>query len=97
MKNSIAILSAPAFLLPLTSGQGLGFSHEPASWHRSKLSVSFSDDDCITWSKPFVAASHAKKALSYPYTMERRPGIIWVITRYGARIQIEFPESAFCS
>ncbi len=76
--------------------QGLAWSREPASWHRSELSVTFSSDDCKTWSNPVVIAKHAGRALAYPYALERRPGFIWIVTRYGERIQIEIPESAFC-
>lgn len=87
---------APSNGSPPLRRQGLAWSHGPSSWHRSELSVAFSDDDCKTWGKPMVIASHAGQDLAYPYAFERRPGITWIITRYGEDIQLEIPETAFC-
>lgn len=56
-----------------------------ASWHRAEVSIAFSEDDCKTWTEPVMFASaHDKNAwLSYPYIYERRPGELWVTTRYN--------------
>ncbi len=57
----------------------------PSSWHREELSISFSDDDGKTWSKPFVLARQPGGQLSYPYIMERRPGELWIIPGFAFR------------
>ncbi|MDZ7619456.1 MAG: sialidase family protein [Patescibacteria group bacterium] len=80
--------------------QGAGWSSEPASWHRAELSVALSDDDCHTWSDPVVVARCDGRELAYPYVLERRPGTVWIITRYraarGAAVQLEIDQSALC-
>ena len=64
---------------------GSSLSRVDASWHRAEVSIAFSEDDCKTWTEPVVFASaHDKNAgLSYPYMFERRPGELWVVTRYN--------------
>lgn len=54
----------------------------PASWYREELSLAFSGDDGASWTKPVVIARQAGAQLSYPYFIERRPGELWVFTRY---------------
>lgn len=56
-------------------------SEEPASWHREELALALSDDG-HTWSKPVVVAREPGAQLAYPYLFERRPGEVWVLTRY---------------
>lgn len=87
---------APSAGSPPPRRQGLAWSREPSSWYRSELSVAFSNDDGKAWSKPVVVARQAARELAYPFALERRPGIIWIITRHGERIQLEMPEAAFC-
>ncbi len=80
--------------------QGAGWSSEPASWHRAELSVAVSDDDCRTWTDPMVVARCEGRELAYPYLLERRPGIVWIITRYraarGEAVQLEIDPSDLC-
>ena len=80
--------------------QGVGWSREPASWHRAELSAAVSDDDCRTWSKPVVVARCEGRELAYPFVLERRPGIVWIVTRYrgsrGETVQLEIDETALC-
>lgn len=62
---------------------GLGdYSENRVSWDRAELSIAFSDDDARSWSAPVVIARQPDAWLSYPYVIERRPGEIWVVTRY---------------
>jgi sialidase-1 len=75
---------------PLRGGDGQ-FSEVAASNHREELSMSFSDNDGKTWTKPKVIAksykiqnSDTSKAwISYPYIFEIRPGELWVTTMQG--------------
>jgi len=54
----------------------------PASWFREELSLAFSEDDGETWTPPVVVAREPGAQLAYPYFIERRPGELWVFTRY---------------
>ena len=56
-----------------------------ASWFREELSLSFSDDDGVTWTSPVVIARQKGGQLSYPYLFERRPGEIWIIAGFAFR------------
>jgi hypothetical protein len=67
---------------PLTGGDGQ-WSEVPVSNHRAELSVSFSDDDRATWSRPVVVARLPGKWVAYPYVFEARPGEVWVTTMQG--------------
>ena len=55
----------------------------PASSHREELSIAFSDDDGQTWTEPVVIARQPGGQLCYPYILERKPGELWVFTRYS--------------
>lgn len=57
-------------------------SQVPASWHRQELSLALSEDEGETWTKPVVVAREPGGQLAYPYLLERRPGELWVFTRY---------------
>ncbi|NLC56247.1 MAG: exo-alpha-sialidase [Armatimonadetes bacterium] len=57
-------------------------SEVPASWHREELSLAFSEDEGKSWTKPVVIAREKGAQLAYPYLFERRPGELWVFTRY---------------
>ena len=61
---------------------GPGAASRP-SWHREELSVAFSDDDGSSWSKPVVIARETGCQIAYPYFIERKPGVLWVFTRYN--------------
>lgn len=58
------------------------FSLTAASWHREELSLAFSDDDGIHWTKPQVIAYEDGGALAYPYLFERSPGQLWIFSRF---------------
>lgn len=64
---------------------------------RHELSISFSEDDCKTWSPPCVMARKPEGALSYPYLFEPRPGVLWVSTQVGVGggARFELQEEAF--
>ncbi|MEZ5384896.1 MAG: exo-alpha-sialidase [Prosthecobacter sp.] len=60
--------------------------HDPKSGSsRVELSLAFSSDETVSWSKPvIVAASYiAGGRVSYPYLYERRPGELWITTMQG--------------
>jgi len=54
----------------------------PTSWFREELCLAFSEDDGKTWTRPVVIAREKGGQLAYPYILERRPGELWVFTRY---------------
>jgi hypothetical protein len=64
-----------------------------SSWHRLELSIAFSEDDGVSWSAPVVIARD--KRLAYPTILERRPGEIWVTTRFSQRLALAFREEDF--
>lgn len=70
-------------------------SEIPCSWHRDELSLAFSEDDAKTWSKPAVIARVPGGGLSYPYLYERRPGELWVITRFDSKVCVSLKEADF--
>jgi len=71
------------------------YSVDPGSWHREELSVALSDDDGKNWTKPVVIARQKDKRLSYPYILEREPGVVWITTMQG-RLAISLNEKDFC-
>jgi hypothetical protein len=64
-----------------------------SSWHRNELSIAFSEDDGVTWSSPIVIARD--KRLAYPTVFERRPGEVWITTRFSQRLALSFMERDF--
>jgi len=60
-------------------------SERPVSWHREELSLAFSEDDGKTWTKPIVIARQRGAWLSYPSIFERRPGELWITTRFNVQ------------
>ncbi|NLF09905.1 MAG: exo-alpha-sialidase [Pirellulaceae bacterium] len=70
------------------------FSKQSASWQREELSLAFSDDDGRTWPKPVVIARNPGARLSYPYTFEVRPGVLWVNVGQGD-VWMSLKESDF--
>jgi len=52
------------------------------SLHREELSIAFSQDDGQSWTTPVVIAREPDGQLAYPYVHERKPGQLWVFTRY---------------
>lgn len=62
---------------------------------RAELSLAFSEDDALTWSKPVVvAADYAGGGrVSYPYLFECSPGELWITTMQGGlRMRIHSKE-----
>ncbi len=79
---------------PMSGGDG-NWSEVPVSNHRSQLSLAFSDDDGETFGPPTVIASRQPdKWLSYPRTLEVRPGEIWLTTMQGG-LHVCFREDDF--
>lgn len=70
--------------------------HQPDSaGSRAELSLAFSSDEAVTWSRPVVvAANHTPGArVSYPYLYEHRPGELWITTMQGGlRLQVRLDE-----
>ena len=66
-----------------------------ASWQREELSLAFSEDDAKTWTKPVVIARQPGGGLSYPFVFERRPGELWIITRYPTKVSFSLKEADF--
>lgn len=63
-----------------------------ASWHREELSIAFSENDGATWTEPIVIASDTE-GLSYPYLFERRPGELWITTRFQGALGVSLREA----
>jgi hypothetical protein len=70
-------------------------SSTPAGWHRGELSLAFSEDDGKTWTKPVVVARKPGGGLSYAYLFERRPGELWVSTRFSDHVCFRLKEADF--
>jgi len=69
-------------------GDGV-WSATPASCFRHELSMSFSEDECETWSPPVVIARNEKGEVSYPYAFEVEPGVLWITAhRFGLRMRL---------
>ncbi|NOZ21635.1 MAG: exo-alpha-sialidase [Planctomycetes bacterium] len=72
---------------PLRGGDGV-WSATPARNFREELSMSFSEDECETWSPPVVVA-RKKGECSYPYVFEAEPGILWITAhRWDAKLRL---------
>lgn len=69
-------------------------SEAAASWHREELSVAFSEDEGMTWSRAVVLARQPKESLAYPYAFERAPGELWITTMQG-RVRVGIREQDF--
>jgi hypothetical protein len=66
-----------------------------ASWYRGELSLAFSEDEGETWTEPTVIARKPGGGLSYAYLYERRPGELWVSTRFSDHICLRINEADF--
>jgi len=75
---------------PMTGGDN-NWSEVPVSNHREELSIMFSSDDGISWTKPVVIAkvnpiasyTGINNRISYPYLFEAHPGVLYVTTGQG--------------
>ena len=70
-------------------------SSTATSWHRGELSLAFSEDDGKTWTEPMVIARKPGGGLSYSYLFERRPGELWVSTRFSDKVCFRLKEADF--
>lgn len=70
--------------------------HDPKSGSsRAELSLAFSADEAVTWSKPVVVAANyvAGGRVSYPYLFEAKPGELWITTMQGGlRMKINLAD-----
>ena len=74
---------------PLRGGDGV-WSATPASNFRNELSISFSEDECETWSPPVVIARNPDGEVSYPRVFEADAGSLWITThRWALRIRLQ--------
>lgn len=74
---------------PLRGGDGI-WSATPASNFREELSISFSEDECESWSPPVVVARHPGSECSYPYVFEPEPGMLWITAhRWGLKLRLQ--------
>ncbi|MFP4026848.1 MAG: sialidase family protein [Candidatus Brocadiia bacterium] len=78
---------------PLRGGQGI-WSATPTSNYREELSMSFSEDECNSWSAPVVLARNPDSEVSYPLAFEREPGRVWV-TAWRWNLGIAINEADF--
>ena len=65
------------------------------SWQRNELSLTFSDDDGKTWTRPVVIARSPGTEIRYPYIFERRPGELWITTRFRPHLRVRIQEEEF--
>ena len=74
----------------------LAHQYQSPSWFRNELSIAFSDDDGVSWTKPVVIARKSGQGarLSYPYIYEYQKGRLWVTTGQG-ELKISLRESDF--
>ena len=73
---------------PLQGGDGV-WSATPASNFRHELSISFSEDECETWSPPVVIARNDSGEVCYPYIFEVEPGVLWITAhRFNLRMRL---------
>lgn len=70
-------------------GGDCAWSATPGSNFRRELSVSFSADECESWTPPVVVARSSEREVSYPYLFEPEPGILWVTAcRWGLALEV---------
>ena len=74
---------------------GSDLSEGKASWHRAELAFALSADDGKTWTKPAILVRQPGAGLSYPYIFERRPGELWITTRFSTKVGVSLKEAEF--
>jgi hypothetical protein len=79
---------------PLRGGDR-NLSERATSWYRGEVSLALSEDDGQTWTRPQVVMRCASRGLSYPFILERRPGLLWLMTRFNYRVAITLREQEF--
>ena len=71
-------------------GGDSNWSATPTSNFRHELSISFSNDECESWSAPVVVARNPTGEVSYPYLFEPYAGELWITAhRFGLRMRIK--------
>ena len=75
-------------------GGDCNLSQDMAIWQREEFAIAFSEDDGKTWTEPVLIARD-NAGLSYPYIFERRPGEIWVTTRFQGKLRVSLQEADF--
>jgi len=78
---------------PLQGGDGI-WSATPTSNFREELSISFSEDECQSWSTPVVIARNEGSEVTYPYAFEPEPGTLW-ITAHRWDLRMGLSEADF--
>lgn len=84
---------------PSQGGDGI-WSATPASNFRAELSISFSEDECTTWTPSTVIArsedQKRRPEVCYPYAFEAEPGTLW-ITAHRWDLKMSLREEDFLS
>lgn len=70
------------------------WSETPTSNFRGELSISFSEDECRSWSEPQVVARRPEGEISYPQLFEIHPGVLWLTVPRG-QLAMELREADF--
>ncbi len=77
-------------------GGDANWSAVATSNFREELSISFSEDDCRTWTPPQLIARKREAQLSYPYIFEPKPGTLWITTQSNFNgLGLELSEEVF--
>jgi len=76
-------------------GGDCNLAEKACSWQRKELSIAFSKDDGKTWTDPEVLIRHPEKGVAYPFILERRPGLIWITSRFTERTGVWINEEEF--
>jgi len=99
--TSVDATTAPPILLRLSSGLVVMVwnRHYPEgqtdiALERGELSISFSEDECQSWTDPQVIARSPKGEISYPQLFEFQPGVLWLTVPRG-RLAMELREADF--
>lgn len=76
-------------------GGDCNWSEHPVRTQRNELSIAFSEDDGQTWTAPQVLLKSDALSMAYPFILERRPGEVWVTTRFKDRVGAWLREEDF--
>lgn len=76
-------------------GRDTGHCDHPACFHRSQVSIAFSGDDGAAWTAPVIVMRRPERGISYPFILERQPGLLWLTTRFNGYAAIGLREADF--
>ena len=76
-------------------GGDCNYCETVTSWQRKELSIALSEDDGRTWTPPEVLMRHPSQGIAYPFILERRPGLLWVTSRFPKRVGVSLHEEDF--